>query len=280
MICFWLLIGAVLQDVHPPSASPAASDATPYIERVQRQFPFYPGGKIELTLGVRGDVKIQGWQRPEVAIEVERIVYRTAEAEAKALIDRFPLQLRHTQTAAAIRIPGMAVRKGKGPAFPENLETNLRVFLPEQRTDIQVQTVKGDLALERISGWIEATLGEGSIEVRSISGYFSGLTKLGDIDVELSGVRWEGYEFAAVTHRGQALLRLPCRYSAALQLETRDGALAIDYPQQLVNGESVPLVAVAQKRGRSLIATLGDGGSPIKLLTMLGDIRMEAKDPP
>jgi hypothetical protein len=56
--------------------------------------------------------------------------------------------------------------------------------------------------------------------------------------------------------------------------------LAIDYPEQLVDGESVPLTAVATKKGRSLSATVGDGGAPLKLMTMAGDVRLEAKTEP
>jgi len=277
MTCLGWLIAAFLQTAAGlPAQEPAREPSAPYVERSQRQFRFYPGGKVELTLGVPGDVKVVGWQRPEICVDIEKIVYRMAAEEARALASRFPVQVKYTQTEATIRIP-IVKKKKDAPPFPPGLEINLTVRVPRQRTDMKIQTVKGDLGLEDISGWMEATLMEGSIEARSISGYFSGLTDLGDIEADLSGKRWEGFEFAAVTRRGRVLLRLPAQFSAALQLETRDGTLMIEYPEQLVDGELHPLLAVAKNRGRSLSATVGDGGAPVKLLTMLGDVRMEAK---
>ncbi len=246
---------------------------SPYIETSQRELGFYPGGKIELTLPLPGDVRISGWDRPVVVVEMEKIVYRLPENEARALAGQYPLQVRHTQTVATVRVAAPA-------GTPAGIEVNLAIWVPKQRTDLKLAVVKGDLELQEVSGWIEATLAEGSMEIRSVSGYFSGITKLGDITVDLNGKRWDGFGFTAVTHLGKVLLRLPVHYSAALQLETREGAISIDYPEQLVDGESVPLTAIAKKKGRSLSATVGDGGAPIKLMTMIGDVQLESKAGP
>ena len=149
-----------------------------------------------------------------------------------------------------------------------------------QRTDLKLQLVKGDLTIEEVAGWMEATLREGSMETRALSGYFSGMTDAGNIDAEMTGKRWNGYGFTAVTQMGTVLVRLPEEYSAALQLETRDGGLSIVYPEQLVDGESIPLAAVTNKNARSLSATVGTGGAPIRLLTKKGDVRLEGKPSP
>ncbi len=251
----------------------AEKTGPPYIETSRREVGFYPGGKVELTLALPGDVRISGWDRPVVTVEMEKIIYRLPEDRARALASQYPLQIRHTQTVVTVRI----IPPAKTPA---DIEVNLTIRVPKQRTDVNLAMIKGDLALKEISGWVEATLTEGSMETRSVSGYFSGITKSGNIEADLTGRRWEGFGFTAVTHLGKVLLRLPAQYSAALQLETREGALSIDYPEQLVDGESVPLTAVAKKKGRSLSATVGEGGAPIKLMTMLGDARLESKAAP
>ncbi len=93
----------------------------------------------------------------------------------------------------------------------------------------------------------------------------------------MMGKRWEGFGFTAVTQRGQVVVRLPEEYSAALQLETGDGGLSIVFPEQLVDGESVPLAAVTQKNARTLSATVGAGGAPVRLMTVKGDVRLESK---
>ncbi|NWG14035.1 MAG: hypothetical protein HXY20_10925 [Acidobacteria bacterium] len=245
----------------------------PYIEKSRREVAFYPGGKLELTLALPGDVMISGWDRPVVLVEMEKIIYRLPEDEARSLASRHPLQVRHTQTLATVRVAAPAM-------VPANIEVNLTVRVPKQRTDLKLTLRKGDLRLQEINGWIEATLPEGSMEIRSVSGYFSGITRLGDIEADLSGKRWEGFGFTAVTHNGKVLLRLPAQYSAALQLQTEEGAISIDYPEQLVEGEAIPLAAVAKKKARSLSATVSEGGAPVRLMTMRGDVRLESKPEP
>jgi hypothetical protein len=98
--------------------------------------------------------------------------------------------------------------------------------------------------------------------------------------VEMAGKRWSGHEFSAVTQKGSVDLLLPPDYSAALFLETRDGSLQIQYPQKEVAGESVPLAVVAKKNARSLTAAVGEGGAPVKLMTMSGDVKLVAKASP
>jgi DUF4097 and DUF4098 domain-containing protein YvlB len=73
-------------------------------------------------------------------------------------------------------------------------------------------------------------------------------------------------------------LLLPGKYSAALQLETRDGKISVDYPPQVVDGETVPPEIVTSKNAQSLKATVGDGGAPIKLSTNSGDIALSRKE--
>ena len=88
----------------------------------------------------------------------------------------------------------------------------------------------------------------------------------------MSGPRWKGYGFTAATRQGSINLNLPIDYSAALQLETRDGKISVDYPDQIVQGESVPLQVMAKKKARSVSAPIGSGGASIKFLILSGDI--------
>jgi hypothetical protein len=260
------------QPQQPPNQETKPQEA-PYVERSQRQFNFYPGGKIEILAGVPGNVKVVGWKRGSVLVDMERVVHGVTPDQAKLVAEQFPLQVRWTPTSGTIRTAGP-------PAGTINMEINLTLYVPKEKTDLSIQMPKGDLALGAINGWIEATLLEGSIEAKSVSGYFSATTKSGDVNVELAGTRWEGYGFTAVTRGGTIDLRLPVEYSAALRLETRNGNFTIDYPEQLVDGQSVPLQAVVKKNARSLAATLGSGGSPLRLLTMSGDIRLSKSQAP
>ncbi len=97
---------------------------------------------------------------------------------------------------------------------------------------------------------------------------------MGDLDVEMSGARWYGHGFTAITKLGSVDLRIPANYSAALQLETHDGDITIDYPEQMVDGEHIPLNFITRKKERNLTATVGDGGAPVRLFTDSGNISL------
>jgi DUF4097 and DUF4098 domain-containing protein YvlB len=263
---FFLLPG-LEPALHPQQRAGAPRPA--YTERVRKEFKFYPGGKIQLQWLVPGNLRIIGWDRASVVLESEKVIFQLPEEEAKRLAEKLPIQVRYTQTTANIRTAGI-------PDSGSTVEINSTLYVPKDRTDINVSAVHGDLAIESVQGWVEATLKEGSIEAKTIAGYYSLVTQVGDVSVQMSGKHWNGMGFTAATLRGTVRLELPLDYSAALKLETRDGNFTIEYPEQIVDGESVPLVIVQNKKLRSLTASVGQGGAPIRIHTASGDIHLTA----
>ena len=272
----WLVLIPVLALVQEQSASPSRDKqaaGSAISERFRRQFNFYPGGRIQVAAGIAGDIKIIGWKRGSVLVEAEKIFYGVDAAEAKKLTDQYPVKVRFTHTTAVIQTLGPDPTGG-------SVEVHLAVYVPKDKTDLGIQVVKGDVAIGAINGWIEATLVEGNAEVKSLQGYFSLLTQEGDISVEMDARRWEGHGLTAATQKGTVHLKLPAAYSAALQLETRDGNIHIDFPEQVVEGESVPLKILTNKNARTMTASVGDGGAPLRLFTAIGDIYLtQSKSP-
>jgi DUF4097 and DUF4098 domain-containing protein YvlB len=264
LIFFFLVPTLKAQEL--PKASTSDPKA-PYVEREEKQFNFYPGGKIAISVEVPGSLKIVGWKKGSVRMEAENIVYYDTEEKAKELLKKSPIRVRHTQTSVTIST--------SKPTVPDEvMEMNLTVFVPGDRTDIKAALYRGDCSVESVNGWVEISILDGSLDAKDMSGYFSGDTQRGDLIVEMSGIRWRGYEFAAKTQMGSIQLRLPSKYSAALQLETRNGEISVDYPPQEVDGEVVPPEIIINKTAQSLKATIGDGGTAIKLATNSGDISL------
>jgi DUF4097 and DUF4098 domain-containing protein YvlB len=253
----------------PKTLSPAPE--SPYVEREEKQFNFYPGGKIEILTGVPGSLKIVGWNKGSIRVEAEKIIYYETAEKAKAFLQKSPLRIRHNETSVTVRAIA-------APELPAILEVNYTIYVPSEKTDIRTSVEKGDFSIEGINGWVEVTSKEGSLEAKSMAGYFSGNTLRGEIFVEMSGKRWNGLEFAAVTHQGSANVRLPEKYDAALQLETRNGKIIVDYPNQVVEGEVVPPEIMIRKTSQSLKASVGDGGAPLKIVTYSGDISLSLKE--
>ncbi len=266
LFCYLFIPNLFPQDSSPP---PSPSPQTPYVEREEKQFSFYPGGKIQISAGAPGSVKIIGWQKATVRVEAEKVAYYLSPEQAKTEIQSAPIHVRWAQTSATIVTP----------VSTANIEINLTVHVPGDKTDITTKMNRGDFSIEGVSGWFETTImTEGGIEAKSLSGYFSGSTLHGDINVEMDGNRWRGYEFAALTHNGSAHLQIPEKYSAALQLETRNGKIVVDYPPQVVDGEPTPPDILIRKTSQSLKASVGDGGAPIKLVTYSGDVSLSKKE--
>jgi DUF4097 and DUF4098 domain-containing protein YvlB len=268
LICCIFAPALLSQDLAQESASPSQ---TPYVEREEREFNFFPGGKAEIFIGVPGSLKIVGWKKGSVRVEAEKIIYYETPEKAKAFLQKSPVRIRHTETTTTIRAAGT-------PELPALLEVNLTVYLPGEKTDINAKMDRGEFSISSINGWVEVTIKEGSLEAKSMSGYFSGSVLKGDVLIEMSGNRWNGLELAAVTQRGSANLVLPQEYSAALQLEARTGKVIVSYPPKIEEGEEVPPEIVIRKNSQSMKASVGDGGAPIRIVTYSGDVTLSKKE--
>jgi DUF4097 and DUF4098 domain-containing protein YvlB len=204
-------------------------------------------------------------------VEAEKIIYYETPEKAKAFLQKSPVRIRHTETVTTIRAAGT-------PELPALLEVNLTVYLPGEKTDINVKMDRGEFSVSSINGWVEVTIKEGSLEAKSMAGYFSGSVLKGDVLIEMSGNRWNGLELAAVTQQGSANLILPQVYSAALQLEARTGKVIVNYPPKIEEGEEVPPEIVIRKNSQSMKASVGDGGAPIRIITFSGDVTLSKKE--
>lgn len=266
LIC---LLGANLPSQELPGPGAAAPGAS-YAEREEKQFQFYPGGKLQIVSEAPGAIRIIGWKKGAVRVEAEKTVQGLSGEPARRVIEKYPLRVRWNQTSANIGVSAVA---GEDPS----MACNLTIYVPGDRTDINASILSGDICAENVNGWVEMTSGRGNLRASSMSGYFSGKTGRGDIHAEMSGKRWRGLEFGAMTRAGSIELRLPEDYSAALKLETLDGELTVDYPPRIVDGEPVPLAVGIRKSAQALDATVGDGGPPLTLISHSGDIRLSLK---
>jgi len=254
---------ALLSPGRPPDVNPTQS------EKSEKEFAFYPGGRLEISVALPGNIRITGWPKAAIRVEAEKIVRSPDPSEAQNLLKQIALRI--TNAPATARI-------STAPQAPgAQTELHLVVYVPLQKTDLTIRMMQGDISIASVNGSIEATLEAGNIETKDLAGYFSGLTKAGDLNVDLAGRRWTGYGLSAMTRRGSVRVLVPADYSAVLQLETKQGQIAIDFPDQLVDGEAVPLQPVARKKTQSLNAPIGSGGTPVRLATLSGNISVQKK---
>lgn len=272
-ICLALLYCLIVSSLFAQEASTTETEApdTTVVERKEKTFNFYPGGKALIQFAVPANVRIIGWDKGSVLVEYEKIAYGLTPEEATLIFEQFPVRIRYNQTSTKIQVAAV-------PPEGVSLEYNITVYVPGYRTDIKTELVKGDYSVESVNGWIEVTTKQGNLKMSSISGYFSGTTEKGDIWTEMSGNRWEGLEFGASTGLGAIDLLLPEGYDTSLKLETKAGTLTVDYPPNIEEGEEVPLKIGIRNEAQAIDSKINKGGPPLTLVTTAGDIRLLKKD--
>lgn len=247
----------------PPGVTPTQ------VEKTEKEFAFYPGGKLEISAALPGNIRIAGWNQATLRVEVEKVVHAPDPSESEGFLKQISVRITNTPTIARISTAALAA------GFDS--EVHLVVYVPIQKTDLLIKMMQGNLSIAALNGSIEATLETGNIETSYLAGYFSGLTKSGDLTVDLFGKQWLGYGISAATRRGSVQVLVPSDYSAVLQLETKEGQISIDFPDQLIDGETVPLQSVARKKAQTLNAPIGAGGIPVRLATSSGNISLQKK---
>jgi len=259
LLAFFPALRAEVISEPSPELSPVYTDSQ------EKEYRFYPGGKIGISIDVPGNLKIVGWNRGSVRMEAEVKVHSLAEEKELNLLEKSPVRVRYTDAVSTIQVV-------EAPELKGLLEVNMVVYVPGSRTDLVVQMKKGDFTIDSVNGWVETTVGEGNLEMTAIDGYYSVKTQNGNILANLSGSRWNGQGFTAATREGRVDLLMPEKYSAVLQLDTQNGEITVDYPSQEVEGELIPPEVVSQKKARHLRARVGEGGAPLRLGTKSGDV--------
>ena len=265
-----LIFLAIFPALRAQEVSKPGLELPVYVDSQEKEFKFYPGGRMNISMEVPGSLKITGWNRSLVRMEAEIKVHSLTEEKVRALQEKSPIRVRYTDTTSTIQVT-------EAPELKGLLEVNLIIQAPAARTDLTVQMKKGDFIISTVNGWVEATLTEGSMDITAIDGYFSGKTQKGNISANLSGNRWSGQGFTAVTQEGRVGLILPEKYDATLQLDARNGEITVDYPSQEVEGELIPPEVAVQKKAQQLRVRIGDGGAPLRLGTQSGDASLMKK---
>jgi hypothetical protein len=117
-----------------------------------------PAGKplsIEVTVGT---IRIEGWDKPDAEIAIERHAPTTAQLET------IPIVVDDTPSRAGIRV--IQANGGTDPA----LRSDITVRVPRSAVIDRVQVLEGRITITRFSGTLTADIRRGSIEGKDLSG--------------------------------------------------------------------------------------------------------------
>jgi hypothetical protein len=201
-----------------------------------------PGASISVESTV-GDVEIRGWDKRDLAIEID------APAALEPRVDEAPTMVR----ISAVQ---------PGGAMDRSVRTRIVIRTPADATFEAVRLLDGRLTLEALSGAVNADVRQGSIEATRVGGRLRLETGFGDVNVK------------SATLDAAGLLRLRAFNGTVRLTFARTPAdariLALTF-----NGKIQSDIPLARKEAfgpRFGEATLGKGEPVVSIDVITGDI--------
>jgi putative adhesin len=227
-------------------------------EVFQQTYALRAGGSFELQ-NVNGPVLVSGWERAAV------------EVYAKKTTRGDPRELQRVRIEVTTRPDSVSVqtRYPEGDGVEVFVEYHVRVpYHVELR---HVGTVNGRVSVSGVETAGELRAVNGDVEVLDSAGRLSVRTTNGNVRVELRELAPDN-PISVETVNGSVVLALPPEAGAELDVRSLNGDFRSDLP--------VALPAQADSPGaREFRGRLGSGGSPIKIRTVNGGIRVVTTRP-
>jgi DUF4097 and DUF4098 domain-containing protein YvlB len=291
-----VLTGALLATAALGSACVVSVDSQGQIVREEKRFTVK--GTPELRLATfDGGIEIQAWDRPDVAIDVEK------RGPTKEAVDSVEVKTSQEGNRIELEVKRPRTETFSGFGFHQSASAKLIVSVPRD-VNIIARSGDGSIKIERVSGRLELRTGDGSISAVDVGGELILDTGDGSITVEGArgrlevdtgdgGVTVAGRLTAVKLHTGDGsivyraepgsemsenweittgdggvTLYLPENFGAQIDAHTGDGAIRNDLA--IVGG-------AGQEHGenrRTLRGRLGSGGREIRVRTGDGTIRL------
>ena len=179
----------------------------------------------ETRIPARGSLRVDGAQNGGVTVRAHegRDIIVRARVQSWARTDAAA-----RAQAGAIRVSTDGTIRATGPSTSgrpgQGWGVGYEILVPA-RTNLDVQTHNGPIAVERLSGTINVRAHNGPIDLRALSGNVRARAQNGPLTVQLSGQRWSGEGLDAETVNGPVTLEMPRGYAAHLEGSTVHGPI-------------------------------------------------------
>ena len=252
-----------------PTAIAPAVQSEPHVQRIkiignlltkdefQQDFnqtlPLTADGRLSLN-NVNGKVEISGWDRDEVAIQAVKHGKTKENAEELEIkVDAHPDHITiHTQQ------PESWFGWNK-----DSVNVDYTIQVPRHARLANISSVNGQIAIDGVSGNIEASTVNGRLQIQGAVGDLKLSTVNGRIEAELTSLG--GSQTVSLkTVNGHIEAILPANADAEVSASTVNGGMSSEFSSLIVKKE-FPL-------GRHLKGTLGSGGARVKASTVNGRI--------
>jgi hypothetical protein len=213
----------------------------------------FGAGPLRVEPGANGGVSIVGWEQSRVEVHARVVARARTRAEAAELASE-----------VNVSVDGVIDADGPSNDRSRNWSVSFLVYVPAA-SDAEAETLNGPLSVTGVTGRLRLDAQNGPIRLRDVGGDVVARTQNGPLSVELSGTQWDGAGLDAETVNGPVTLTVPDDYNADLQTGTVNGPFTSDIPITMT---------IRGRVGRPFNGTLGQGGPPIRVVTVNGPVRI------
>jgi hypothetical protein len=153
-----------------------------------------------------------------------------------------------------------------GAGAPPGVKLSYEVRLPRDLHQLEINSDRGDVKVDGFGGTVVVNVRQGDLEFRDVTGAVRSKLVNGSTRVVLGDVEREaGQEFSVVNGGIEATVADGA--GAALKAEAVNGDISVD--------ERYGLKVEKRPAGRVVSGQLGDGGQPLNLKVVNGDIKLK-----
>lgn len=207
---------------------------------------------IGVDAAPNGGIHVESWDRNEILVRAKVQSHADSESDARNIVQEIDID-----TSGTIEASGPRTGHGEG------WSVSFRLYVP-RRSNLDLKSTNGGISIENVSGAIAFRTTNGGIHLTDLGGDVQGTTTNGGVSVDLAGNRWDGDGLDVRTTNGGVRVTIPADYNAQLETGTVNGGLEIDFP-----------VTVQGRINRKIEATLGDGGTTIRVFTTNGGVKIQ-----
>ena len=201
-----------------------------------------------------GDVTVEGWDGDEAEIKV---IKRGGSAEGRRLV---PVMLARGEERVSLLSPPAKLAEKSG------VKVSYEIKLPRNLRQLEITGEESQVALKNFYGAVSVDVKAGTIELIDVTGVVRSKLIKGSTKVSFpEGMQDDPQEFSVV--RGNVEVDFAEQASTDVKAETMDGRIEAD--------DSLGLRLVTNPSGRHAMGRLGEGGDPMLIKVVNGDIKLK-----
>jgi hypothetical protein len=249
LVCFAVIV-AGCQGRRQASLTGRATDEW------KRSYPISPGGELQI-IGANGSVDLQGGTGTTVDVRAERVARASSDAAARQILPRIEIREDVSADKIVLQTQGLA-----GIVIGVDVAVNYHVTMPSTAR-ARVRAVNGDVTIADVEGQVVLSSTNGEVIGRNLRGGVDARSVNKGVTIALGAFGRDPVDLRATN--GSVDLTVPADVNASLEANYTNGSFDI---KDLVYE---PFGEQTRRRARG---RLNDGGTPITITTVNGNIRV------